>query len=558
MSSDDRTQQLEAEVIRLRACVAELEGWETEYQETLAELRSVHEHCEDLYRRTPALLHSIDPEGRLLDVSDEWLGAMGYAREEVIGRKVTDFLTKESARLASTVAIPALLREGSVRNVAYQFVKKNGEVMDVLLSAIVERGPDGGVRRSMAVVTDITPRKRVEEELRQAREQTEERIQERTTALSETVRMLEEQIAERHRAEAMLEEQRAFLRQVIDVDPNFIFAKDRDGRFTLVNQAVAEAYGTTVEDLIGKTDADFNSNEEEVRYFREMDLQVMNSLQETFIPEEMITDSTGSVRWLQTVKRPLEEENGRAHQVLGSATDITARREAEERLRRSEAALRQSQRQLQTLAGRLLTAQEEERRRLAREMHDDLSQRLAALAIAAGKLEHELQSMGTNVPGKLRDMKEQAVQLSSDVHAISRQLHPSILEDLGLADALESECSSFAERQGITVDFRAAGVSANLRGQVALSLYRIAQEALHNIAKHSGAPGAEVHLKQESGFLLLSVRDVGRGFDAAAVRERHGLGLASMEERARLLGADFEVESSPGEGTHVKVRAPLE
>jgi PAS domain S-box-containing protein len=386
---------------------------------------------------------------------------------------------------------------------------------------------------------------------------TEAQVQERTTALSETIRMLQVQIVERRNAEQELEKQRAFLRKVIDVDPNFIFAKDRDGRFTLVNQAVADAYGTTVEDLTGKTDADFNSNEDEVRQFREIDLEVMDSLQERYIPEEMITDSTGRVRWLQTVKRPLDQHEGRAQQVLGSATDITARREAEEKLRNSETALRQGQQQLRALAGKLLSAQEEERRRLARELHDDLSQRLAVLAIEAGNLEQQLESTGAGVPEQLRAMKEQAVQLSSDVHDISRQLHPSILEDLGLVDALESECSSFSTRQGIAVNFHADDMPDDLCHDLALSLYRIAQEALHNIAKHAQTNSAEVRLRRDNGMVQLSIRDGGRGFDRNSARNHKGLGLASMEERARLVGADFCVESEPGTGTMLRVRAPL-
>ena len=111
-------------------------------------------------------------------------------------------------------------------------------------------------------------------------------------------------ITESKRAEKTLEKEREFLRQVIDIDPNFIFAKDREGRFTLVNQAVADAYGTTVEDLIGKTDADFNPNRDEVESFHRMDLEVIDTLKERFIPEEHLTDAQGNVRWLQTVKRP--------------------------------------------------------------------------------------------------------------------------------------------------------------------------------------------------------------------------------------------------------------
>ncbi len=147
-------------------------------------------------------------------------------------------------------------------------------------------------------------------------------------------------ITERRDAEQTLRKERGFLRQVIDINPNFIFAKDRDGRFTLVNQAVADAYGTTVEGLIGRTDADFNANIEEVASFRRADLAVMDTRREMVIPEEKITDASGGVRWLQTVKRPVIGEDGHAHQVLGVSADLTERLRAEEALKESEARYR--------------------------------------------------------------------------------------------------------------------------------------------------------------------------------------------------------------------------
>jgi PAS domain S-box-containing protein len=142
-------------------------------------------------------------------------------------------------------------------------------------------------------------------------------------------------------AEAALKTQEAFLRQVIDLNPNLIFAKDRQGRFTLANQAVAEVYGTTVEGLLGKTDADFTANPAEVEHFQYDDLEVMDSLREKFIPEETLTDAAGRVRWLQTVKRPIISEDGLAHQVLGVATDITVHKEDQAALLRLNETLEQ-------------------------------------------------------------------------------------------------------------------------------------------------------------------------------------------------------------------------
>ncbi|HYH43788.1 MAG TPA: PAS domain S-box protein, partial [Burkholderiales bacterium] len=141
-------------------------------------------------------------------------------------------------------------------------------------------------------------------------------------------------ITERRQTDERLRHERAFLRQVIDIDPNLIFVKDRESRFTLVNQATADLYGTTVEDLIGKTHSDLSSNVAEAEHFRRVDREVMDTLEQRFIPEEQITDAGGKVRWLQTVKRPIVDETGRASQLLGSATDITRRKETELELER--------------------------------------------------------------------------------------------------------------------------------------------------------------------------------------------------------------------------------
>jgi two-component system sensor kinase FixL len=148
----------------------------------------------------------------------------------------------------------------------------------------------------------------------------------RAAQLADTVSQREKDLLA---SQQQLREERAFLRQVIDITPNLIFAKDRDSRFTLVNQAVADLYGTTVDALVGKTHSDLSANAEEIEQFRRVDLEVMNTRHEQFIAEEAITDAQGRVRWLQTVKRPLIDADGNANQILGSAVDITRRREVE-------------------------------------------------------------------------------------------------------------------------------------------------------------------------------------------------------------------------------------
>jgi methyl-accepting chemotaxis protein len=208
-----------------------------------------------------------------------------------------------------------------------------------------------------------------------------------------------------------------------------------------------------------------------------------------------------------------------------------------------------SKEELERLAGELLTAQEDERRRIARELHDGVTQQLAALAIEAGQLAKLPQD--DSLQGLAR-IREQAARLSDDVHRLSRNLHPALLEDLGLAAAIEQECRGFFERGGPPVDFEQKGEFDDLPKEARIVLYRITQEALRNIEKHGSAQNVGV-LLERSEHVHLRVSDDGRGFDSNSPEWRRGLGLTSMEERVRPLGGRLEVKSRLGEGTEVNV-----
>jgi signal transduction histidine kinase len=236
-------------------------------------------------------------------------------------------------------------------------------------------------------------------------------------------------------------------------------------------------------------------------------------------------------------------------------TDITERRQTETALQASETAFRQSGAQLQTLTSGLITAQEEERKRISRDLHDDISQKLTALTVEMEAVMRKQDGAGKSSV-TLRALRDRLSEVSEDVRRTAYELHPSSLEHLGLATALRSYCSDFQRHEGIVVRFTPRNVPRHIPSNVSLSMYRMVQEALHNVSKHSGARQAAVSLAGRHGGLTLRVKDSGRGFDPARARGR-GLGLISMEERAHLAGGTFDIRARPGEGVRIEVHVPL-
>lgn len=213
--------------------------------------------------------------------------------------------------------------------------------------------------------------------------------------------------------------------------------------------------------------------------------------------------------------------------------------------------------ELRELAGRLITAQEDERRRVARELHDDLTQRLAAVAIETGNLARLPDTETGAWRDGLETIRRRMAQLSDEVHRLSRRLHPAMLDDLGLVAAIESECRGFFEAGGPPVDIETSGSFDGLAPDTQLALYRIVQESLRNIRRHAAAESVRIQLARADSGISVEIRDDGRGFDRSSPDWHAGLGLASMEERVRLLGGRIQVSSAPGKGTVTEVWLPL-
>ncbi len=225
--------------------------------------------------------------------------------------------------------------------------------------------------------------------------------------------------------------------------------------------------------------------------------------------------------------------------------------------RRAEEGLRQSQRELRGLTGRLLQAHETESRRIARELHDDLNQNLALLSVEMDLLGQKPPESPARLRGRMQELSARVKHLSSSVHALSYRLHPSKLEQLGLVAAVSDLCKELNQIHGLPIEFTHDPLPAVIPQDTALCLYRIAQEALRNVIKHSGARHAAVKLSGSADAICLRIVDDGVGFDPALVEATAGLGLVSMRERVRLVGGEIAIDSRPSGGTRIDVRVPL-
>lgn len=476
----------------------------TELKQAEERLRQSEERYHVLYDETPTMYFTLATDGTVLSVNQFGAEQLGYRVEELVGHSVLNIFYDEDKETVAASLSECLATPETTRHWEFRKVRKDGVIIWVRETVHVGRSSSG---ETVVLVTceDTTERKRVEEELRKSH---------------------------------------AFIRQIIDTDPNFIFAKDRADRFTLVNKAVANVYGATVENLIGKTDADFNVNEEEVAFFRQKNLEVMDSHQDLFIPEETVTDSTGRTRWLQTVKRPILDEQGRAIMVLGVATDITERKRMEE-------ALRQRERDLQAAL--------QERERISQDLHDGILQSLFAVGLTLETAKSMMAPRALKTSGPPLDQAIKQLNLvMREIRNFITGLGSDLLQGKDLPTALQHMLASLTENQAMRVRLAVEDRAAKaVSTEQLLHLLRVIQEAVSNCIRHGRAREARVSLKMLKQGVRLSIRDNGRGFNPASTKGS-GHGLRNMAARAQKIGGRLTVLSKMNEGTRVVLDLPKE
>jgi len=351
------------------------------------------------------------------------------------------------------------------------------------------------------------------------------------------------QRASRRRAESRF-------RQVVEAAPSGMVMVGQDGEIVLANAQMEKLFGYRREELLGHPvemllPERFRNHHVAHRrgFFASPEDRSMGAGLDLFARRK-----DGSEFPVEIRLSAVHADTGLC--VLASIIDISERRRAAD-------GLRESQRELQVLTGKLLHSQETERRRIARELHDDLNQSLALLSVDLDLLSRQHLGAPDQLAGRIQELCARVKQLSSYVHGLSHQLHPSKLEQLGLLPAVRGLCKELTGSHSLPIAFTHHELPDALPEDTALCLYRIAQEALANVVKHSGARHARVELTRRAGTVFLRIADDGVGFDPKIVDANGGLGLVSMRERLRLVGGQITIDSRPSGGTRIAVSVPL-
>ena len=509
-------------------------------------LKESEERYKHLFEHTPAMLHSIDPEGRIVYVSDQWLNRLGYARKEVVGKNFIDFLSDESRRIREGTSLPELLRTGDCSDVHYQYVSKGGGTIEVLMSAVSEKSDSLDKRLILAVSIDVTERLKTEKALQRIHEDLESQVKKRTEAYLHSAEKLSQEIEERKLTEDALRRSENKYSTLVENSLTGIYIK-QDGKIVFANERFCEIHGYAHRELIG-IESWRLVHPSDRAIVEEYSIKRLQGLEAPNHYEARGLTRDHRVIWVVRNNTRIFYKGRPA--VLGNLMDITRRK-------RVEGDLQKSEKELRMLSTQLLTAQENERKRIALELHDTIAQSLITIKFT---LAQKLKQMGNPEPPdgiSIESVIEMVQANITEVRRLMTALRPSLLDDLGILATINWHCREFQSiYQNIEIEKDLTIEEKDVPHDLKIVIFRILQEAMNNIAKHSQASSILLFLNRENGTLELSVKDNGIGFDyqeaLSNVTNTKGLGLLGMRERAELSFGSFAVTSKKDEGTHIQ------
>lgn len=455
--------------------------------------------AEDLLEAAPDAMVVVDQTGRIVLANAQTERLFGYLKAEILGQPVEVLIPQRFHKRHRTHRT-AFFSEPRVRPMGAQLqllgLRKDGTEFAVEISLSPIMTAEGFLVTS--AIRDVTVRKLAEEAVRQSEEK--------------------------------------FRNVFSEAGVGMVMASP-EGRFLAANRTFCDCLGYTEKELLEKTVESITLSEDWPSFSQKLSTALREGRGFQWVQKRCLHKS-GRIVFTESSTSLIRGRDGSPQYFVAEVLDVTRRKEAEDAL--------------SAMTRKLIEGQEQERARIGRELHDDVSQRLAMLSVAL----EQLGDTPTEVHSRVQEIREELRQISDDVQAISHDLHSSKLEYLGAIAGMKSWCKEVAERQKIEIDFTSE-LHSPLPLNIGLPVFRVLQEALHNASKHSGVKRVEVQLREVSGQIHLVVSDVGRGFDVEAALLGAGLGLSSMRERVRLMNGTITIESKPGGGTTIHVRVPF-
>jgi len=479
------------------------------------ELKRTKEYLENVIQNSVDAIGIVDESARVILWNQRAREIYGYSLEELAGKTAFDLYADrdELARM-----LERLRKEGVVREYEILMKKRDGNIVPMDISISLLKDEHGRTIGSVCVARDLSERKRAEMELKRAKEE-----------LSRYSKDLERQVRERTRQ----------ITGILRYMPAVASIKDTEGHYRLINSRFEDLFHIKNKEARGKCDYDIFPVEYADR-LRANELRVL--AEKRPLQTEVCLPQDDGLHTYLSIKFPLYDEQGTSTGVCDISTDITELKRAQEQLRR--------------LSGNIMANQEKERAVIARELHDEVGQVLTALRMDSVWMRNRLKDSDPVAAQRALTLCDLIDKTIDEVRAMALRLRPSVLDDLGLIPALEWHTTDVEKRSGIACIFKHSNVP-KVDDIVATAAYRIAQEALTNVVRHSCATHAEVTLRTEGSVLTLTIVDNGQGFTAPKLTEFEGLGLAGMRERASLAGGTLEIHSEPGKGTQVCCKLPL-
>jgi PAS domain S-box-containing protein len=465
-----------------------------------AALQRSEEMFRALFENAKDAIMIADDRGRYVDVNPAACEVLGIPREELTRLALWDLVPPHQNEMAHS-AWYHFLREGEQEGI-FQLLARDGTPRLVDYRARANFLP--GLH--LSALRDITERARIEQALRESEERFRVALQGSTIS---------------------------------------VFSQDRELRYTWVYNSHLPL---APDEFVGKIDSDLTSARSAGKLTALKELVLATGERQR---AEIQVDLPNNTSTLELQVEPLRDAEGRTLGVIGAATDVTERKRTEEDLRAYH-------RQLRELSAHIETVREEERARVAQEVHDELGQALTGLKLEIASIIRDLPPRNRSLAPRLRAMAELVDGTIQSVRRISTELRPVILDELGLVPAIEWYAGTFEQRTGIRCKFESQATETPIPAPVSVACFRIVQEALTNIARHSGATEAEIELRQTEDALWLSVRDNGVGVSEESLTNRKSMGLAGMRERAAALGGALTIGARGEGGTAVSLTLPLE